>query len=167
MSLIALAGKIGLPILSQILSRRLGTGPQLTEDVLRAVAARAGVPVGDLDALAESDPTIIGDALREVERQSPELVALYATGLEKQFALLAAEQEEGGWRSGWRPAGMYLIGFLWLWNVVVLHVCNAIWKIALPPMDFGVLIQISGLYMGLYMGGHTVKDLAEKWKAKA
>lgn len=25
------------------------------------------------------------------------------------------------------------------------------------------LLQLSGLYMGLYMGGHTVKDIAVRW----
>ena len=66
----------------------------------------------------------------------------------------------------WRPLGMYLIGFLWLWNVVLLHVANAIWKIALPPVEFAVLLQISAIYMGLYMGGHTVKATVQNFMKK-
>jgi hypothetical protein len=46
--------------------------------------------------------------------------------------------------------------------VMLLHVANAIWKIALPPMPWDQLIYFSGLYMGLYMGGHTVKDVVAK-----
>ena len=106
------------------------------------------------------------DALRVVERQSPELVALYAAGLEYQTAMMQAEQTEPLWQRAWRPAGMYLIGFLWFWNIVALHVANAVWKIALPQTPYDVLIQLTGIYAGLYMGGHTIKDLAEKWKEK-
>jgi hypothetical protein len=58
---------------------------------------------------------------------------------------------------------MYLIGLLWIWNVIVLHVLNASLKIALPPMPFEQLMQLSGLYFGLYMGGHTIKDMVGKW----
>jgi len=42
--------------------------------------------------------------------------------------------------------------------VVILHVANAIWRIALPPIDLGVLLSLTGIYTAFYMGGHTVKD---------
>ncbi len=159
----ALAVQIGAPILAKVLNDKLGANAPLVGDVLQAVAKRAGVPVAELDALVEADPPRAVDALREVEKVSPELVALYASGLEFQLAQIRAEQGEPLWARAWRPAGMYMLGLLWLWNTVILHVCNAIWKIALPPMPFEALMQISGLYMGLYMGGHTVKDLAAKF----
>lgn len=166
MSLSGLAVQIGAPVIGKILSDKLGANAGLVSDVLQAVAKSAGVPVEQLDDLAVNNQPRAVDAIREVERQSPELVALYASGLELQLAQLQAEEGEPLWVRAWRPAGMYVLGLLWLWNSVVLHVANAIWKIALPPMPFDVLIQISGLYMGLYMGGHTVKDIADKWKAK-
>ena len=100
------------------------------------------------------------------EPMTPELVALYASGLEKQFDLLQAEMAEGGWKAAWRPAGMWFILFLWFYQIVGLHVANAVWKIALPQTPYDVLIQLTGIYAGLYMGGHTIKDLAEKWKEK-
>ena len=167
MSAIAsLAVQIGAPVVSKILNDQLGGYGGLAIDVLQAVAKKAGVPVGDLDAFAvENQPRAI-DALREVERQSPELVALYAAGLEYQTAVLQAEQTEPLWQRAWRPAGMYLIGLLWFWNIVVLHVANAVWKIALPQTPYDVLLQLTAIYAGLYMGGHTIKDLAEKWKEK-
>ena len=68
-----------------------------------------------------------------------------------------------GWKAAWRPLGMYFVMVLWAWQVVILHVCNAIWKIALPPMPYDQLVTFTGLYMGLYMGGHTLKDMASKW----
>ena len=67
----------------------------------------------------------------------------------------------------WRPGGMYLIGFLWLWNTVIINISNAALGTEFWPMEFERLIQLSGLYFGLYMGGHTVKDVISKWSAKA
>ena len=167
MSIAALAVQIGAPILGKILDDKLGrANGALAGEVIQAVAKRAGVPVNQLDTLAETDQPRAIDALREVEKMTPELVALYASGLEFQLAQIKAEAGEPVWARAWRPAGMYMLGLLWLWNTIVLHVCNAIWTIALPPMPYDQLMQISGLYMGLYMGGHTVKDLAEKWKEK-
>lgn len=165
MSAIAsLAAKIGAPILGRILNDTLGSANgALAGEVITAVARRAGVPVDQLDALVEADEPRVVDAVREVERMSPEMIALYARGLEFQLAQAQAERSEPLFARAWRPAGMYMLGLLWLWNAIILHVCNAIWKIALPQMPFEALMQISGLYMGLYMGGHTVKDLAAKW----
>lgn len=166
-ALIALAGSTGTKIVERIIARKFGDGAgQLAGDVLGAIADQVGVPVEQLDQAAEDQPAVVTRALREVEARSPELIALYAAGLELQRAQLAAEATEPLWMRAWRPGGMYMIGLLWLWNVIILHVCNAIWKIALPQMPVEQLVQLSGLYMGLYMGGHTIKDAVQKWAAK-
>lgn len=162
-TLAAIALQAGFPIIRAVLEGKLGDkNGGLVADVLGAVAGRAGVPPAELEGLVEASPGKVIDAMRQVEPMTAGLVALYAKGLEHQNALLMAEQEQGGWQSAWRPAGMWMIGFLWVWNVVALHIANAVWKIALPPMPWEVLMQISGLYMGLYMGGHTIKDAIAK-----
>lgn len=167
-ALVSLAVQAGLPLVEKILTRKLG--PQngaLASDVIRAVASRAGTTPEDLEALATSTPGRVIEAMHAVEKgDAADKIALYVAETEARLSMFAAEQDGPAWVSAWRPAGMYLLGFLWLWNIVLLHVANAIWKIALPPVGFDVLVQISGLYMGLYMGGHTVKDLAAKWGAK-
>lgn len=161
--LIAIALQAGLPSIAAILQRKLGdAGGGLAADVLGAIAARAGVTPDQLETTAAENPGRLIDAMRQVEPMTPELIALYTRGLEHQFTLLQAEMAEGGWKAAWRPAGMWFVLFLWLWQVVILHVCNAIWKIALPPMPWDQLIYFSGLYMGLYMGGHTIKDAVAK-----
>lgn len=166
-ALATIALNAGLPIIEKILTRKLGdAGGQLATEVLGRIAQQAGVAPDALEDVAANDPGKVIDAMRAVNHMAPEVMAIYAAGLEGQFALLQAETAEGGWKSAWRPAGMYVLGFLWLWNVVLLHVANAVWKIALPVMPFAELFQVSGLYMGLYMGGHTVKDIASKWVAK-
>lgn len=163
-ALAALAGSAGISILEKILTRKLGDGAgQLATEVLSEIAARLGVPVDQLESLAETEQTRVVKAMREVEAISPELIALSMKELELQSARMQAEEGEPLWARAWRPGGMYLIGFLWLWNVVILHVINAIWKVALPAVPFAELMQLSGLYFGLYMGGHTVKDVFAKW----
>lgn len=161
--LIALALQAGFPTIKAILDRKLGDkGGALATDVLNTIASRAGVRPDELEATAEANPGKIIDAMRQVEPMTPELVALYTTGLEKQFELLEAEMAEGGWKAAWRPAGMWFILFLWFYQIVGLHVANAIWRIALPACPWEQLVTFTGMYMGLYMGGHTIKDVVAK-----
>ncbi|MBR3371187.1 MAG: hypothetical protein IKG52_11225 [Rhodobacteraceae bacterium] len=158
-ALLSVATQIGAPLIRQVLSNRIGSrNSELVTSVVEAVARRAGVGTSDLGQLAESDPSRMVDAVRATEAMMPEMVALYAQGLEGQFALLQAEQK-GHWLGwAWRPFMMWLLAFLWLWNIVVLHLANAIWKIALPPTDSATLLGLTSVYMALYMGGHTLKD---------
>ncbi len=167
MSAIAtLAGGIGAKLVEQALARRIGAGnANLARQMAEAVAERAGVPLGEIETAAARDPERVTAAIREVEAEvAPHLVALYARELETKAAMFEAERGEPLWVRAWRPLGMYGLGILWFWNLIVLHVANAVWKIALPPTDLGVLMQLSALYMTLYMGGHTVKDVAKQWK---
>lgn len=159
-ALLAVATQIGAPLIRRVLSDRIGAqNTELATSVVEAVARRAGVGVSDLDWLAEDDQTSLVDAVRETEAAMPEMLALYAQGLEGQFALLQAEQKGPWWGWAWRPAMMWLLAVLWLWNIIALHVANAIWKIALPPTDSATLLGLTSVYMALYMGGHTIKDV--------
>lgn len=158
-ALLSVATSIGAPLIRQVLSNRIGAqNTELATSVVEAVARRAGVGVPDLDRFAEDNPSRMVDAVRETEAMMPEMVALYAQGVEGQFALLQAEHKGSWWGWAWRPFMMWLLAFLWLWNIVILHVANAIWRIALPPTDFTVLLGLTSVYMALYMGGHTLKD---------
>lgn len=166
-TLAPLALQAGLPVLEKILSRKIGDGAgELAGEVIRALAAQMQVEPSEIEAIAEETPGRVLDAMRVVEAQSPEITALYAAGLQGQFALLQAEAAEPLWTHAWRPMGMYLIMFLWTWNIVILHVANAIWKIALPPAPYDALGWLTGVYFSLYMGGHTLKDVVQKWVTK-
>lgn len=158
-ALLSVATSIGAPLVRQVLSNRIGAqNADLATSVVEAVAKRAGVGVPDLDRFADENPSRMVDAVRETEAMMPEMIALYAQGLEGQFALLKAEGKGPWWGWAWRPFMMWLLAFLWLWNIVILHVANAIWKIALPPTDAATLLGLTSVYMALYMGGHTLKD---------
>jgi hypothetical protein len=167
-ALISIAAQIGVPLIEKVLTRKIGAGSaELVTDVVRTIADRAGVAPDGLSALAESNLPVVIDAMRAVEPMAPELIALYAAGVEAQFALAQAETSSEHFLTwAWRPAAMWGFGVLWFWNIVILHVANAYWKIALPQTDLGTLFQLNAVYMGLYMGGHTVKDfVATRWGA--
>jgi len=167
-AILAVASQIGAPLIRQVLSSRIGTqNTELATSVVEAVSKRAGVGLPDLERFADENPTRMVDAVRETEAMMPEMVALYAQGLEGQFALLQSEQKGPWWGWAWRPFMMWLLAFLWLWNIVALHVANAIWKIALPPTDSATLLGLTSVYMALYMGGHTLKDFVRVSRGKA
>lgn len=161
-ALISAALSAGAPLVRQILSGKIGDGATgLIMDVVDQIAKRSGVKVSDLEQMADTDPDLILEAIDQVEQMAPEMIALYAAGLEKQFALQAAEMKRPGWSGVWRPLWMYFLMFLWFWNVVAVHMINAVMKWAVPPMDMTALLSLTGLFMALYMGGHTVKDLSK------
>lgn len=162
-ALAAIALQAGLPIIERILAKKLGdANGNLAATVIRAVAERAGATPETLDTVAAETPGRVIEAMREVERATPEILAAYDRDLQLQLAALEAEQDEPTWHKAWRPGWMYLLGFLWLWNLVLLHVANAIWKIALPPLPTTDLLALTGMFLALYMGGHTVLRLMGK-----
>jgi hypothetical protein len=163
-ALISLAMQAGAPLVRDILTKRIGAkNAALAGEVMGLIAGRAGVDVADLSGAAKDRPDSVMEAIVDVEvTDVPGLLAIYAEDIEFAHAALEADLNGASWKSAWRPAGMYMLGFLWVWNVVLLHVLNAAFKIALPPMPFEHLFQLTAIYTGLYMGGHTVKDLATK-----
>jgi len=164
-ALIALAVQVGAPIVQRILSERIGSGnSQLAVDVIGAIAKRTGVPVGDLEAVAQNDPGPVMRAIKEVEVMAPEMMQVILAETATREALLMQEAKSGGWKAAWRPLWMFLLGFLWLWNLVILHAINAIAKTALPQTDLSILMQVTGIFAGLYMGGHTIKEAVKSWR---
>ena len=72
--------------------------------------------------------------------------------------LQRAEMEQGPtWTWAWRPGWMWFFAFLWFWALVASPMINAVWMLGLPSIDLAILLSLNGLYMALYMGGHTVK----------
>lgn len=163
--LVPIAARLGLPILKGILVRHGGEAGGAVAEVLGDIGAALGVaPTAEAikDAF-EADPGATGPVIQETEAVNGERwLGLYEAGLKGQFALLMAEQATGGWKDAWRPGGMYLFGFLWLWALVLLPIVNSGFAAAIAGPDLSVLSWLTSLYMGLYMGGHTVKDFAEK-----
>ena len=162
-TLIGLAAEYGAPMVRDVLAKRLGGGnTQLAIDVAGAVARRAGVQADQLEALATNEPITVGEAIAEVEREEiGQLLAVYLAEADARAQLLAMEETEAPWKSAWRPGMMYLIGFLWFWALLLQPVIDA-WGRVIAPVPLATLLQLTVLYLGLYMGGHTVKAVARQ-----
>ncbi|WP_321362613.1 hypothetical protein [uncultured Celeribacter sp.] len=162
--LIALAAEVGAPLVEKILSEKFGdkTG-SLAGDIIDVIAGNSGSSRDDLPATVKENPDLVKAAIQDAETVAPELIALYSKGLEVQMAAMEQDAKGPLWTWAWRPAGMWGLGVLWFWSVIVLHIANAWFKIALPQPPYDILMGLSALYLSLYMGGHTVKDVAGKW----
>lgn len=172
--LLARAGALLLP-----LARRAGAGllarwierdnPPVLEAVVTGVAERLGVePTPEAIVAAPADD--VDQALRDVEDSRPaEAWARLAAGeLEAKRELLAREDERESWFAwAWRPFWMWLLGILWTWALLVGPIVRALWLPDLVPADLAVLLPVTALFLALYMGGHTVKAVAEtRWGGK-
>lgn len=154
-----LAKEIGAPLVEKIVARRLGpVGGELAGQVIRTIAEKAGVEPDRLPNLAESDLPRLEKAIVETEAETPELVAAWTESQKLAIDLQRAEMEQGPtWTWAWRPGWMWFFAFLWAWALVASPMINALWMLGLPSIDLAILLSLNGLYMALYMGGHTVK----------
>lgn len=156
---LASAAKVGAPIVKAILEKHVGGLPgTLAGTVVDHVAERIGVQP---EELPDQDPKLIENAVRDVEAAGPEVIALYEAGLKGQFELLQAELQEGFWQSAWRWGWMYLLAFLWVCAFLLFPVLKA-FGIALDPIDSATLMTLTGWFISLYMGGHTVKEIGRQ-----
>tara|TARA_R110002020_G_scaffold34066_35_gene103975 strand:- start:9742 stop:10284 length:543 start_codon:yes stop_codon:yes gene_type:complete len=161
--LVGVAAEVGAPIIKRILENRFGkVSGELAETVIKTVAEKAGVEPIELEKLK---PTEVKDAVLAAEAEMPELIALYAAGLEGQFALLQSETREGFWQSFWRYGWMYLLAIFWIWRIIVAPIVNQRLGtgggVMIEMVDLATLMTLTSWFMALYMGGHTVKDLGK------
>ncbi|MBB4066259.1 hypothetical protein [Gellertiella hungarica] len=157
--IVAAAAKVGAPVVKSILEKHVGGIPgSLAGAVIDQVAEHAGV---EPDQLATAEPAVIEAAVKEVEAAGPEVIALYRAGLEAQFKLLETENAEGFWQSAWRWGWMYLLAILWV-CAFVLFPALKIFEVRIDPIDTATLMTLTGWFISLYMGGHTVKEIGRQ-----
>ncbi|MBB99173.1 MAG: hypothetical protein CML67_06505 [Rhodobacteraceae bacterium] len=161
-SLVAgIATKVGADLVGRVLGDRFGdAGGRLAGAVVGEVADALGVKVEALPSLPDEQ---LAEGVKEVEARMPEIIALWARGLDGQFALLQAEQAQGGWPSAWRWGWMYLLGFMWTVRLLIVPVVDAITGSDIGVrMDVGVMMTLTSWFIALYMGGHTLKELGAR-----
>ncbi len=157
--IVAAAAKAGAPLVKAIVEKHAGPlAGTLAGSVIDQVATRVGVPA---EELAQADPDVVEWAVRSVEAVTPEMIALWQSGLSGQFALLQAEQKEGFWQSAWRWGWMYLLAFLWICAFLLFPLLRA-FGFFIEPIDPAQLLTLTGWFISLYMGGHTVKELGKQ-----
>lgn len=74
---------------------------------------------------------------------------------------LKAELDKGGPAStwAWRPGWMWLLAFVWLYALILRPLANAAFSAAIEAVDLTILMTLTGVFTGLYMGGHTAKSI--------
>jgi hypothetical protein len=126
------------------------------------IAGRLGVTTPQEVAQKLSEPQAV-QTLRAYEEGNAEQLALLAAEQKHMSEILAREDKMSLFHSGWRPAMMWLIGFLWFNNLFLTPLLfNAILKLNVPLAPFDALITLTGIYLALYMGGHTLKQVTGK-----
>lgn len=143
------------PMVRALLDRHAGPlAGSLAGSIIDAVAKRAGVPA---DALPDVSTQTLREAVVEAEQWDvPGLVSVYMQGLTLQQSLAEGDRAEGGLAAAWRWGWMYLLAAFWVWALILAPV------FALPGIDTAVLMTLTGWFISLYMGGHTVKELGRQ-----
>lgn len=160
--LIGAAARVGAPLVRSVLERAVGkTGSELAGAVIDEVKRRAGAE--RLETLPQAE---VDAAVAATEADMPAILAAWNDSQRLSLELQRAEMDRGNWFAwAWRPAAMWLTLALWAFALLVQPLANA-FGAGLSAPDLGMLMQFSGLYMALYMGGHTLKHVVDQWRAK-
>jgi len=156
--LIGIAAEVGAPFVKGILTKHAGPlAGSAAEQVIKTVAKQAGATPETLDQV---DSTVLAGAVTTTEPMLPEVLAQWVASQKLSNDLQLAEMaKDSTWTWAWRPAWMWFLGFLWLWLVVALPVTNALTGAAIASIDAATLMGLTGAYLALYLGGHTVKSV--------
>ncbi len=163
--LLGAAGELAVPIIKKILGDKLGgTGGEIAGKVIDAIAEKAGVspdklpdlPAGELEtAIIAAEPEAADILMHQVESQR------------LMNETLQAELDKGGptWTWAWRPGWMWLLAFVWLYALILRPLTNAAFGASIEAIDLGILMTLTGVFTGLYMGGHTALRGIKEWRA--
>ena len=166
--LIEAATRVGAPIVKQLLEKHLGgAAGEIGGMVIDAIAGKAGVPPADLPSVSAKD---LEAAVVATETETPQLITAWVEQQREANRLILAEMDksESWWTWAWRPAWMWFLGFLFLFRLVLVPITDAaLGSDIAASVDLPTMMTLTAWFMGLYMGGHTLKDLAVKWTARS
>lgn len=155
--------KIGAPIAASLLRSYGGTAGEAAGWLLEQLAGSIGTdptPEAIVDELVNNPVSV--ETIRALDQERGEAwVTVYQAGLAGQFALLQSEESGNPWKSAWRWGWMYLLGFFWLWTIILVPLVNAIAKSAIETVQLAELLTLTSWFIALYMGGHTLKELGK------
>lgn len=142
--------KAGGPLLGTVIGGPVGT---LAGAAIGALAEALGTqPTPEaVKAAIETKPGAAAVVQKVEASKGPEFYALLNKEMDNYANLIAQEGERGWFYSAWRPAGMWLVLAMWPFAVIL----APFFRIAVPMAD---LVAFTGLYLTLYMGGHTAKE---------
>lgn len=148
--LIKALAKAGAPILGTVIGGPVGT---LAGAAIGALAEALGTqPTPEAVKTAIETKPGAAAIVQQVEAvRGPELYELLQKEAATYRALVDQEAGQSWFYSAWRPAGMWLVLAMWPFAVILAPIL----KINVPMSD---LVAFTGLYLTLYMGGHTAKS---------
>lgn len=147
--LIKALAKVGAPMLGTVIGGPVGT---LAGAAIGALADALGTkPTAEAVKEAIAKPEAAAIVKQVEESRGAGLLELMQKEADTYRALVDQEPGQGWFYSAWRPAGMWLVLVMWPFAVVL----APIFKIVVPMSD---LVAFTGLYLTLYMGGHTAKS---------
>jgi hypothetical protein len=148
--LIATLTKAGAPILGTLIGGPVGT---IAGAAIGALAEALGTPATP-EAVKQAIETRPEAAaiVRAVEAEkAPDLLELQKAWVEVYAETSRTDAAKGWFYNAWKPAGMWLVLLMWPFAVVL----APFFRITVPMAD---LVAFTGLYLTLYMGGHTAKE---------
>lgn len=158
--------KAGAPILKRVLDTEVGgVAGEAGSVVIDSIGAALGVPP-TVEAIVEAhdkDPDGTEAAIRTVEKDRDWIMYLTAATAARDRMLEREDTRESAFSWAWRPAMSWLVGFLFLWSMVLVPVVNAALNAAVVPPSTNDILQFAGIWLVIYGGGHTAKEL---WGAK-
>lgn len=160
------ASSLAVPVIKRILAEKLGGQVgDIAGKVIDAIAEKAGVAPEALPGLPAEQ---MQEALVAAEPVAADILVQHVESQRLANELMQAELDKGGplWTWGWRPMWMWLLAALWTYALMGRPLANAAFGWSIEALDTGVLMTVTTVYVGLYMGGHTIKDIAAKWAEK-
>lgn len=162
--LLSAASELAVPVIKKILGDRLGgTGGEIAGKVIDAIAEKAGVSVDELPNLDSGD---LKNAIEEAEPVAADILMAHVESQRLMNETLRAEMDKGGptWTWAWRPGWMWLLAFVWLYALILRPLTNAAFGASIEAIDLGILMTLTGVFTGLYMGGHTALRGIKEWR---
>lgn len=149
------AAKLSVPIIKRVIGQKLGgQNSELADTIIDAIASRAGVTPKEIPNVSKQ---VLESAIINSEEEAASLTVNELESQKLANDLQMAEMgKESFWAWAWRPAWMWLLMPLWVWVIVVA-----------PLLGYdvgevtGMLMTLTVTYLGLYMGGHTIKQVAD------
>jgi hypothetical protein len=157
--LVPILAQIGAPILKKLLEDKIGSG--VADSIVNTIAAKLGVdPTPEaIGAKYQADPVATAEAVQQVEAEHADKWLATAA---RDSMIAREDTHETFFAWGWRPAMSWLVIFLFAWAMVVLPLVNTAFKSSIPIPSMDSILQFSGIWLVIYGGGHTIKEVFAK-----
>jgi hypothetical protein len=165
--LIPILAEIGVPILKNLIQRNVksDSGKVVLDTVVETVAKKIGVEATP-EAIAKEyaeRPEHTTAGIKEVEiEQADSFLEFLSPATAARDAMLARDDTKSFFAWGWRPAMSWLVIFLFGWAMVLLPLINAAFKSTIPAPRTEDILQLAGIWLVIYGGGHTLKSVFNK-----